>query len=839
MKKYVLFFASETPVPRLFRFALPLIFVILMVIGCKSETNVPGNEDSNTETNLSDSNISLLLSTPLVGDETTVRIPAPLPVRALLNLETVGGWLVPPEKILRFAVDLKTGNKLSFRLGIIPGPYVSPFAEPPQPGLTIPPTGPTPPGPTPPGPIPHGPTPPGPAQPAPQEQTPELPANLSTTLPEPGDLFLRVEFVPTTADGRPAGNPSVLYEASPEDMDTATREWVLVDLSLDSIAPASGEIRLIVDGPRAGSTEYQVIWGQPSVYTPREESFRNVLLIGIDTLRADAISPLGGRPEATPNIQAFSEEATVFTQAHSQAPWTLPSFASMVTSLMPSKAVEAEMGQFITEGKTTIGEYLLREGLATNTVCSSPWLGIPRSGFQQGMEGFSFYPTPNAQIQVEAAKNFITRSHDMGRDWFCFIHLMDAHTPYQPPESYSSLMCNTGYTGQYATSFPEGVWSNGDIIPSQEEIDHVRCLYDCEVANVDSALQGLFELLDEKGITEDTLIIFTADHGEAFGEHDSFEHGRTQYEELVHVPLIVRGPGFPAGSRIDQPVANLDILPTVFRYMDLAQPASFQGIPLQDTVSGEAADNRIILGDKTRDEGAGLVYALNWPYKCILDYKTEESVLYNLEDDPGETIDVSAEYPEIKASLLAALSTLIRPETSSIHVWVTGYENHDHKFMGTIRVPGGIENIRTHLFSPGDTYTVNGDTVEFSISSLVNQRLTPDTLIPRGVNFIPAPVKHLVITLSAESDGVEVSITVDNGISSDRFFPFGTRTADSSGSATLKFDDFPMVPTIPTPGDYSLDSFILWGVRGTQDEEPPVELDPETLEQLRALGYVN
>ena len=819
MIKNALRFASRGRFLFFCRRAILLIPGMLLIVGCTS--NPPVSSDQKAAVPSKNSQ-SLLLSTPLVGDETTARNPAPLPGRVQLGDESVEGWLAPSERVLRFGVDLKDGCRLSFRLGIVAGPYRSLFSELPSPG-----TG-------------GAPVPPvGNAFPVPPEAASAPPPGSATALPTAGEVTLRVEFASAGRDGKLEGEPSVIYELSTEDFDKCTQEWLPVDLALDKIAPSKGEIRFVADGPKAGSRDFQVVWGQPAIYVPGRESHRNVLLIGVDTLRADAISPLGGRAEATPNIQAFSEGATVFTHAYSQAPWTLPSFASIVTGLMPSIAITAEMSQHISKRTTTVGEYLLPEGLATYTVCSSPWLGNPRSGFQQGMEGFSLLiAEPTAQIQIEAAKEFIGRSGEMGRDWFCFVHLMDPHTPYQPPEQYIDLMCDAGYSGEYPTSYPGGIWEAGDKKPSQEEIEHERCLYDCEVANVDSALEDLFEFLDEQGMTEDTLIIFCSDHGEEFNEHGGFEHGKTQYEEQVHVPLIVKGPGFGAGERIDECVANLDILPTILRYLGVAQPESMGGVPLQETLTGEKRDNRVILGEESLYD-SGIMYSLSWPFKCILDYNSEESTFYNLVNDPGETKDASAGNPEGKAALLAALGMLIRPETSAIHIWVTGYENKDHKFAGKIRVAGGIERVQTHLFDPGDTYTVSGDTLYFNISSLINQALGADNLIPRGVTFIPAPMKHLVITPSAGSGSVDVSVTVDGEISGDRFYPFGNKAANSSGSASMGLDDFPMAAILPMGQVSPTDSLIVWGVRGTQSAEAPTELDPETIEQLRALGYLN
>ena len=767
------------------------------------------------------------MSTPLIGEETIARNPAPQPVRVKLAEESVEGWLVPLEKILRFPVELKQDYRLSFRLGVVAEPYDPMVSEMPSPDMMGLNAG-------------NGQSPalpPGSPPPLPQPPS-SFTAGPPAVLPTPEEVILRVEFASTGPDGKPEGEPTVLYEISAEEFTESTQDWFLVDLPLDDTAPARGELRLVADGPKAGSQDFQVLWGQPTLYFPHEGPYRNVLLIGVDTLRADAISPLGGRPEVTPNIQAFSENATVFTQAYSQAPWTLPSFASIVTGLMPATAIDSEMGQYLPRKVTTVGELLLPEGFATYTVCSSPWLGNPRSGFEQGMEGFSLITGPIAQVQVEDAMKFIAMSDDLSRDWFCFIHLMDPHTPYSPPEHLIDLLCDSDYTGEYPTSYPGSRWRKGDIIPSQEEIEHERCLYDCEVANVDSALKDLFDFLDERGLTEDTLIIFCSDHGEEFNEHGGFEHGETQYEEQVHVPLIIKGPGFPAGERFDNCVANLDILPTILRFLGITQPESVSGIPLQDILSGERANNRVIFGEEALDN-SGLIYSLIWPYKCILDYKTEESQLFDLANDPGETTDLSDELPEEKAAMVATLQMMLRPESSEIHVWVTGYEQYDHRFTGSIHVPGGVGQVQTYLFDSGDTYTVSGDTVNFNISSLINQPLGPDNLRPRGVTFIPMPMKHLMITPSPDVDMVEFSVTVDGEISGSRFFPFGNSTVNSSGSVSVGIDEFPMVPLLPTPGESPPDSIILWGARGTQSDEPPIELDPETLEQLRALGYLN
>jgi arylsulfatase A-like enzyme len=820
MARNALRLAPGEPFPLIYRRAIFLIPGILLLIGC---SNPPVSSDRNAPVPSRNSQ-SLLLSTPFIGEETTVRNPAPQPVRVQLGDESVEGWLAPSEKVLRFPVDLKDGCKLSFRLGIAAGPYRPVSSEMPPPGMRVPPPG-------------RGGTPVPPSGPSTEHSLTVVPQTVSTALPEFGDLSLKVEFAPTGQDGKPRGQLSIVYELPAEDFTKATREWLLVDLPLDEIAPSKGELRFVADGPRAGSEDFQVLWGQPALHVPRREAHRNILLIGVDTLREDAISPLGGRPEVTPNIQAFSENATVFTQVHAQAPWTLPSFASIVTGLMPSRAVVMGVSSTLSENNKTVGGYLLPEGLSTFTVCSSPWLGNENSGFQQGMEGFSFIETATAQLQVAAAMKFIARSEEMDRDWFCFVHLMDPHAPYEPPEKYIEQFCDPDYKGRYPTNSPVGAWDNVEQ-PSQEEIDHERCLYDCEVANVDSALQDLFDFLDEKGITEDTLIIFCSDHGEEFNEHGGFEHGRTHYEEQVHVPLIVKGPGFPARKRVDTCVANLDILPTILRYLDIAQPGSLGGVPLQDTLVNENKNDRVVMGEETM-RGTPLIYSMQWPYKCILNYNTGESKLFDLVNDPGETVDVGSAHIENSNTLRTALGLLMRPANTAIHVWISGYEQEEHKFTGSIKIPGGIDKVQTFLFDSEDKYSVSGDTLEFSISSLVNQRPGMDNLMPRGVTIPHLPLKHLVITPLSEAETIEASVMVDGAVSPDRFFPFGNMTAEPSGSATVNIASYPMIPAIPQGRESISDSLIIWGVLGTHTDKPPAELDPQTLEQLKALGYVN
>ncbi len=757
---------------------------------------------------------SLLLCTPLIGDEASVRQTAPTPSALTIGTESVNGWLVPPERVLTFPVQLTRDSRLSMRIGIGMGLSRSnhvPGAMPRGRG--------------------HGP----PLPPRPEDMPPPDAGMQPVRPPGPNDLGLRVEFTP---DG--GAESRVVYQLPPEDVPGCLQAWLTVDTSLAQPGPVRGELEFVASGPLAGNPGTQVLWGQPSIYEPVSRPHRNVLLIGVDTLRADAVSPCGARPEVTPNLQRFSESATLFKQARSQAPWTLPSFASVITGLMPAKAGATGISRSIPDRTSTLGEMVLPYGYATFTVCSTPWLGNPTSGFQQGMETLAFLVEPTAQIQVARAEEFISDS--MHRDWVCFIHIMDPHAPYEPPEQYRKELCDPNYKGDFPSGYEGGdVRLQPSVVSVEEEIRQIRNLYDAEVANVDAAMADLFAFLDENGLTDETLIIFCSDHGEEFYEHDGYGHGFTQYDEVVHVPLVIRGAGFPEGLQLDTSVANTDILPTILRFLEIPQPRELMGLPLQEVVAnGDEMSERAVCGEETaRQEGNPLVYSLRWPYKCIAGLISKEVVLYDLAADPMETTDVQADHPEQLAGLAKDIATLVRPQQSAFHCLIAiNPLEPPHTFTGTLRIPGGIQSVQTYFFGPADSYSITGDSLSFSILTSLDQTAGLDLTQSPGISLPAMPIKHLVIVPSPGASAMEATVLMDGAVEEGRFFPYGTNVPQPSGSASLQLDSFPLAPYLPAPEAQFPTSFFIWGARGSEEIDELHPMDPQTVEQLRALGYL-
>lgn len=602
--------------------------------------------------------------------------------------------------------------------------------------------------------------------------------------------------------------------------------WISIDIDLGISGDQKGEIRLQLEGPKASDDDIRMLWGEPSVYYPDKRRHRNVLLIGIDTLRLDGLSIYGGRSDVSPNIELLSRAATVFTHAWSQAPWTVPSFESMITGLYPADIAPTLSTEQLPESATTLAEILLPEGFATGMVCGNVYLGNDKSGFHQGMEGLWFRNDAEPGDSVVKAIEFIERAEN--RDWFLFLHIMDPHGPYDPPERLTRELCDPDYSGEYQTEFTDGLdWQLADTIPPREDIDRVRCLYDAEVCDVDSAIADLYSYLRASDLLDETLIILAADHGEEFFEHGDFEHGQSLHEEQVHLPLIVWASDFPAGERIGTPVANLDIAPTIFEFLDEPIPDSFRGKPLGSSIDEENSGNRIIMGEGNLRRSSHRKFAVDWPYKCILDFFTGEKWLYNLEADPMERDDLSELYPGIAEELSVEMITGMLPvQTMFVLAMIGDTEDGPERFNGSVNVPGGVGYVIDSGFLEGDSFSNEGETIDFDFSTEIDPE---------------EPIKALIIVPAGDS--IELSVLADGQVDPNRFFPYATPNNEPTGSATVDVHDLPWPARIPADAYEQPVALYIIGIpgfpRGEDTQFEPTELDPETREALRALGYIN
>lgn len=365
-----------------------------------------------------------------------------------------------------------------------------------------------------------------------------------------------------------------------------------------------------------------------------------ILLISVDTLRADAVGTLAApteQPTATPNLDAFAAEAEIWTPHYAAASWTKPSHASLLTGLPPAVHGAVGIEDPMRPTVKTLAERLSAAGLATaGLVYDCRWLA-PDFGFAQGFDTYAVVPWRASQ-EVRGTANWIGEHLDRG--FFYFLHLFtphsDAHVlPYEGDgttrREVERLFGVEGYgcrTGRCASTLLTALNEGLAPLPQEEEI--LRHLYRSGVADVDRALGALFRDLREAGLWDAMTVVVTSDHGEAFFEHGGVLHG-TLHQEVVRVPLLIKWPGGArAGTRRETPSSALDLAPTLLEAAGLAAD-DLPGSPL-----GRRPDAPIFAGtlDRTVIDGR---------WKLILPLRDRPEELYDLVADPLERRNLVAD----------------------------------------------------------------------------------------------------------------------------------------------------------------------------------------------------
>ncbi|GAB4340072.1 MAG: sulfatase [Candidatus Abyssubacteria bacterium] len=384
---------------------------------------------------------------------------------------------------------------------------------------------------------------------------------------------------------------------------------------------------------------------------PSEEPARpNIILVSIDTLRADHIRGYGYARETTPVLDDLMSRGASFMNAVSAAPWTLPAHMSLFTSLYPhAHGVTAEL-LALDEGVMTLPLLLKRAGYTTGGFATMPHLS-PRHGFGRG---FDFYECREMKASEALPRAYTWMKQNSSKSFFLFIHLFDVHSPYEPLPHYRAMFEPSYEGGLDGTEETLYKIRTGEISLSPEDLRHLVALYDAEIRQLDNALGMFFESLEQAGVAENTVFIVTSDHGEEFLEHGGILHGRTLYDEVVRIPLIMKGPGIAAGKRVEQQVQLIDIAPTILALCGENPPASLQGrslLPLLGQNVPEWPEHAFVEAD-WRNEKHDIKRAVRTNgYKLYYDRLTGEEELYDLEKDPAEQVNILGEQPDVAEAL--------------------------------------------------------------------------------------------------------------------------------------------------------------------------------------------
>jgi arylsulfatase A-like enzyme len=408
----------------------------------------------------------------------------------------------------------------------------------------------------------------------------------------------------------------------------------------------------------------------------------NIVFISIDSLRADHVGCYGYGRNTTPVLDTLASHGAVFENVVAESSWTLPTHVTMLTGLGSlTHGVNEFVGARIGTERVTLAERLQVAGYRTWGIYSGPYLH-PVFGFGRGFDGYEGVlgdtgldeqdfdlgqAGADRTIMAESARSHRIVTSDLvskkaiefiraqgGRKFFLFLHYFDVHYDYIPPEEIWRRF-DPDYDGAVTG---ENFRRNGDIHPDMDrrDLEHILALYDGEIFYTDRFIGEVLDALEEKGLTEDTLVVVTSDHGDEFFEHGNKGHAQTLFDEVLMVPLIMRLPGrIEAGLRVPEQVGHLDIAPTLASFAGLRADPSDEGRDLRTALTrGEALPRRGAVSSLNR---TGRLLSYRNPGMKYLVHRGRSEIterLYDLSTDPEERaalLQKSELTPELRPNL--------------------------------------------------------------------------------------------------------------------------------------------------------------------------------------------
>ena len=360
---------------------------------------------------------------------------------------------------------------------------------------------------------------------------------------------------------------------------------------------------------------------------------KGVVLISIDTLRRDHVSAYGYPRPTTPRLDALARQGVLCEDAVSTSSWTLPAHLSMLTSVDPGAHGGLDADHGFNRRVPTLASLLRDQGYATRAVTSHIYVA-PAYGFDEGFERFDFVEDRRADDVAGRATLLLDQVGD--RPFFLFLHFYDPHAHYSPPPA-TRVLFPSRYAGPLQGLLTHFHRRTSARMPP-DYLEHLRSLYDGEIRFVDDQIGRVLDHIRARGLERSTLVLVTSDHGEEFLDHGSWTHGRTLYEEIVRIPLIVHGPGVAPRREAGQ-ASLLDVAPTILAWAGLPRPSHAQGRSLLQPVGEREA-----FGDKGHAKGGARKLFLRGGQgrvKLILSLDPEQDRIrgeewYDLRADPAE-----------------------------------------------------------------------------------------------------------------------------------------------------------------------------------------------------------
>jgi arylsulfatase A-like enzyme len=415
----------------------------------------------------------------------------------------------------------------------------------------------------------------------------------------------------------------------------------------------------------------------------------NVVVIAVDTLRADHLSCNGYFRETDPTIAAIAEDGVTFEEYYGSGVATGPAFTSLVTGLKPIHTVYYDTpwnvpnGPQLDDNIPTMAEIFQTNGYRTAAVDN---LVNFRTHMKQFVRGYEYHMNATRSpdwihhhVTADTVNEYVLPwlDHHAREPFFLFVHYWDPHLPYNQPDSYRDVWSHdpgdradldVRWAGAGYEYVPGWGTVDGMVEGTDGDSDNSIDVYDGEIRYVDDRIGDVYDRLAEHGLLEDTVLAVLGDHGEQLGQHGMWGHGGL-YEEVTHVPLVLRGPGLPAGESVRGFTEHADLLPTLLDLAGIETGPTFGGDARHTTpdgmdgrslaeLDGRSPRERVILETHT----ARAIRTAEWKY--IRDFRSGAEELYHVAADPMERHDLAGERPEKTGELRSRLLEWVADRTA-------------------------------------------------------------------------------------------------------------------------------------------------------------------------------
>ncbi len=663
------------------------------------------------------------------------------------------------------------------------------------------------------------------------------------TIPEHGILHVGAQAV--AQGGAPGAFELEIRRVAGEDSQLLTAgrsdgsRWLDLSCDLSHLAGRKVTLEFLPRVEREESSP-RIAWSTVRISGRRAPAARpNVVLIVVDTLRADHLTPYGYARDTSPEIaRHLAARGMTFEKAYAQAPWTLPSAASYLTSRYPGELVSGAQGSFGLPAEIpTLAERLRAAGYATAGYIANPTLH-PGNGFDRGFD--TFYGPPGTLDSMNLHADELNRRV---RPWlrtrgaepfFLYLHYIDPHDPYETPMTGGGRSPYfPEYRGPISGEFVHGIYAGSiPLADPENDVRQVIALYDSEIHYVDARVGELLAGIDSAVLAE-TLVVLTSDHGEELHDHGGWKHGQTLYEEQIRVPLIARWDGRIApGSRLAGAVRLLDLVPTLLAAAGEAATPADQGENLLAVWRGESAVPRLPVIAEHLSTGPRRAAAIVEGRKLVLFdarapftpvdglqahlwrqdlERLRRAELFDLGADPGERRNLFQVDSEDLATLQPLIHHRLEAELAGARLMVSGLPA-GARLDGTIRLERAPQRWAPYFLGESDAVELHGEELRF--------RFTGDSILKGAL---------------IEGDfGALVSAEISLDGASDRSVTLLVGAGGRYGGGKVELNSLLADPPPQTPEGPALRFWI--SRRGTLERH--AEEDPETVKRLQALGYI-